>query len=45
MRLYFIDLMLVGLKIYLNLNLGLLLVDVNNFQLATIGTLPSLHLF
>ena len=29
----------------LNLNLGLLFVDVNNFQLATIGTLPSLHLF
>ena len=44
MRLYCIDLMLFGLKIYLNLNLGLLLVDVDDFQLATICTLPSLHL-
>ena len=44
MRLYCIDLMLFGLKIYLNLNLGLLLVDVDDFQLATICTLPSLNL-
>lgn len=41
---YSIDLILVGLKIYLNLDLGLLLVDVDDFQLATICTLPSLHL-